>query len=1725
MFNPVEASEKIKQSFIDYISTTLSIADPHYQRLFRAALSKEDAIGKGPFLHIGGSYESGWSLCELAQEGLASKRFETLEHVSEKEKELKYRRALYSHQEQALGAAQAGANLVVTTGTGSGKTECFLLPVLQHLMEEMEAGKLTDAVRAIIIYPMNALANDQMKRLRKILATCPEITFGLYNGNTRHKPDKARADYRSLNGSEPLPNELISREAMQKRPPHILITNYSMLEYMMLRPKDDAVFSGAKLRYIVLDEAHIYRGATGMETALLMRRLRARISRPEQVQYILTSATLGGRDADNEIVAFAENLCSAPFQAKHIIRSAEIRQPMVERRSFPEDLFRELYQGQQTVGEILKKYDLDFSPDGDENEKLFALMLRSSLFERLRDVAKGAKTLVHMAEEMGISSELLLQLIAVSAKAVKDGTSLIKAQYHFFLRALEGVYITPAGRRDLYLTRKEYDDEDRPVFECAICTDCGRTALAGKLVENALLQPKQGFDGGTDFFLMKQEGEADFFSAEEEEDAAEKERIEETEYSSDENDYVLCPVCGCIERELVARDVSMCDHSSSYIRLRRAGVRKNGHAACPACEFGDFRRFYLGYEAATAVLGTALYEQLPEYESIPLPAAREAEKTTGFFSARKERKPEQRARARQFLTFSDSRADAAFFASYMEKSYQEFLRRRGLWQICESSLAEGRTSLTASEAISALALLFERNGTFAEIGKEREPQTTTCRRQATIAVMNELVSGRRTSSLVQLGKLAYTYAPKNQERADMWEYAVEIVARLMPSGEEAERDAKALLNLLLLDVVYAGALMTEDTSGLDGDDLEYLFYSPYPKKVVKLKEKGGKSNLSGWIPRRRTGKTKSFYPSTKMTRVMRALGLEDEQAWGLLEEIWSQALSFQDAAQYALSIQDFNLELYRPKQPGGGLQLYRCETCGRVTAHNCQNHCVNIKCAGQLELFYPEDAVAANHYANLYSSPNMKPFYIKEHTAQLSRERGAEYQKLFIEKRINALSSSTTFEMGVDVGSLETVFLRDVPPTPANYVQRAGRAGRSLQSAAYALTYAKLSSHDFTYYKQPEDMISGRIKAPMFRLENEKIIRRHMNAVALSAFLKEHSEVYDGDNQSEFLNGGGYETFKEFLAAEPPYLKRLLENSIPAGSYGIKDWTWTEYLVGDEGILEAAVQEFHDTVQFLEQELERLRKEGNDDGAAATVRKLRSFRADKNKDRGNHGAPRKSLIDFLVRSNVLPKYGFPVDTVELLPEALSSREASRPQMQRDLQLAVAEYAPGSEIVADGTLYTSRYIHKSPGKNTNNWEYGYYAGCPNKNCEAENFYKSSVLRNDLTCRSCGQEIPKIFWKQTLEPRRGFIAGNSMPDEPKPVNMRKPEKNYRTDDFYIGDPSRRLIDKRIFSIEGSLLQIESTANDSLVVRTQTKFRTCTACGYATGEGEVYKKDHKTPFGRRCMNEDGGREFYLTHQFKTDVVRITFEVDRAADYECMLSVLFALLEAMSKELDIERNDIKGCLYKARLRDGRLVYNLIIYDAVAGGAGHARRLVTPDGKVLSTIIRRTVSMMNGCDCEPSCYKCLRNYYNQKIHDMLNRKTAANFLRAFAGEIEAVEEEAGDESSATAPVVVICEQTALKGDYTSWAETSILFDSYDRLTERLAEREIPLADSFEVQLALGEQNIDAILMWEQEKLILCEELSEDEKNFLAAAGWIGVTVAALDVEQLCMRLGGELNG
>ena len=196
---------------------------------------------------------------------------------------------------------------------------------------------------------------------------------------------------------------------------------------------------------------------------------------------------------------------------------------------------------------------------------------------------------------------------------------------------------------------------------------------------------------------------------------------------------------------------------------------------------------------------------------------------------------------------------------------------------------------------------------------------------------------------------------------------------------------------------------------------------------------------------------------------------------------------------------------------------------------------------------------------NRYQGEKIKPLQMREHTAQLSRNCQTQYQQAFVEGKLNALSCSTTFEMGVDVGGLETVYMRDVPPGPANYVQRAGRAGRAAHTAAYVLTYAKLSSHDFTFYNEPEKVISGKIKAPVFALENEKVLYRHVFAIALAEFFAENEDVYAQNNRYNLLNAGGYERLKEFLNPPSDRLSLLLRRSVPKEMHdrlGITDGSW-----------------------------------------------------------------------------------------------------------------------------------------------------------------------------------------------------------------------------------------------------------------------------------------------------------------------------------------------------------------------------------------------------------------------------------------------------------------------------------------------------------------------------------------------------------------------------------------
>ncbi|MCQ2448220.1 MAG: DEAD/DEAH box helicase, partial [Oscillibacter sp.] len=1598
MFNPVQASDEIKKSYIDYITTTFDMADKEYAALFRKELEKEGMAAKGPYLDIGGSYETGHTLQELMESGEASPLFADLEPIPEKERELKLNRPLYLHQEKALKKASSGQNLVVTTGTGSGKTESFLLPIIQHVLSQMEHGELNSGVRAIIIYPMNALANDQIKRMRALLKNFNKIRFGIYNGNTKHGRAEALHEYRkthkdaSGNPMDPLPNELISREEMQDDPPHILITNYSMLEYMMLRPKDDAVFSGAKLKYIVLDEAHIYKGATGMETSLLMRRLRARISQPKAVQYILTSATLGGRDADKEILQFAEKLTGVPFEANGIIRSVEKKPSMVEERIVDPQLFTELCTMPDSVGETLSRYELDFCPEGNAEEKLYWLCLHMAQFSKLREVAEKPITVSELHKALqkvspNMTRNHVVEFIQVCARAELNGANLIKPRYHFFARALEGAYISLVSPKELYLDRQHTrtlpTGEANAVFEAAICSDCGRLAVVGRTEDGKLIQSARKSDEEpVEFYLLKNSKDGELFT--------DDEYLDE-EDDDGQQDYVLCPVCGAISTKADQTYSSLCEHgSSAYVEVRLISPNKSKRPKCPACGFGAFRRFYLGSEAATAVLGTELFEQLPA-EDVKEVAVNQAGK--GGLFARASKKIVRQERQRQFLCFSDSRSEAAFFATYMERSYQEFLRRRGIWHTTEQLVARGISRISVKEFVGELSRYFEDNRSFAEWDSGPVGHTAESRENAWVAILNEMFNARRATSLVSMGKLAFAYR-KNEGLAEV----ISGIGNGLPIT-----DAGALLEQLAMDAVFSGAINAGSELKLTDAEREYIFFSPYEKKLIKLKTGADskKTNLSGWCGRIRTNGKGGYYPNTRISRLTGALSITEEAADGVLGDYWDGVFS-PETEQFSLDANDFDILL------GGtdAVHFFRCKKCGKVTPYNVKGMCASVKCDGELEAYEPLEHTDGNHYARLYQSDKMQPLFIKEHTAQLAKDQQTKYQEAFVNKNINALSCSTTFEMGVDVGSLETVYLRDVPPSPANYVQRAGRAGRGKGSAAFVMTYAKLSSHDFTYYDEPEKMISGKISAPVFEVENEKILYRHVFAVAISAFLAENSDVYDGDNQTVLLNEGGYERLREFLSKRPEELKSLLERSIPISMHhrlGIDDWSWTDHLCGEKGLLELAVNDFRETVADMEKQQKRAHKEHNDEEAGKWQRTLRNYRCAREDNVG-----KKSLISFLVRNNILPKYGFPVDTVELLPRANNTGDDKDLQLARDLQMAIADYAPGAQIVADGKLYTSRYIRKTPGNNTGTtWEIGYFCReCPT--CGQPNFTKEPVI-GSRECVSCHTPIQKRRWAKTLEPRLGFCA--DLREDPVPLH--RPEHDYKTDDIYVGDPQRNVLQEQEFIVNSIPLKIASTSNDSLVVVGQTDFQVCQSCGYA--HDKVIPYPHKTMRGYNCVNTEGTatKTFRLSHDFKTDVVRITFVTESAGDLDTMLSVLYALLEGLSREIGIERTDIKGCLFRT-YENGILLYSVILYDAVAGGAGHVRRMVTEDGAILQRVLKRAYDVANECECGSSCYKCLRNYFNQKIHDQLDRVKAATFLQNWIGNMisaptEAPAEEKGE--------------------------------------------------------------------------------------------------------------------
>lgn len=1601
MFNPVVASKNIKEEFISYISTSYSFGDENLRKQFKTELN--EIVSNGPWLETNDIFKSGMTINQLIDEGVLSQLFRDLEAENKSYKKgLPIDRTLYSHQENAIRSIVNGNNAVVSTGTGSGKTNCFLIPVLNELLLEKENGTLGPGVRALFIYPMNALANDQMKNIRKILMNYTDITFGVYNGGTENNEREAISVYEAMFKGDDilklqhrLPNELLSRDEMKKNPPNILFTNYAMLEHLLFRPKDDVLFSKSDFKFVVLDEAHVYSGATGIETSILLRRLRARITSTKETQFILTSATLGSsEDSDDDIIKFANNLCGVEFKKENIIRAAREKYHSVDNFvSYPVELIIELANEENRVADILIKYGIICDKTKSEGELLYDFVYSSSFYHILRTNIEKVTSLYSIESFLDLDNEATVAFISLCSRAEKNGKSLIDARYHFFIRSLEGCFIELGPERKLFLTRQKsyfYSNKQYSVFEIALCEECGKFAIVGKEQNHHLIQTNKLDEEVVYYFFANEENS----------------EIEEDDEENSKLEYCfLCPHCGAIVPEDEIKKLPCDCGKDNYIKIVKARILSKG-ARCGNCHRGIYKRFYLGNDAATSVIATSLYEELPEITY-------EDDKTSViitkniFAQAALNNKKKAKRTGRQFLTFSDSRQEAAKFACYLGKSYDEFLRRRGIYQIVNEQRDNILSSTyTISDFVKKLTAYFSNKRSFAESNNDNSNLTVVSNRNAWIAMLNELARFNSSTSLTSLGVLQFKYIGNTDSIIEA------IVNRYNVTKESVEN----LLNLLIFEIVKIGAISTDNDTDIDDNDREYIFYSPSQRFVTKLKAPDDRrKTIHNWLPRNKNGNQNEFYKTNRLYFVTSFLKIDAKEAAEVLDQYFDYLTKPEFGNPYCLEDKNRDgsyilpAKFFQVKIAGDNtINWYRCTKCGKVSQFHMNGLCTTIKCSEKVEIIKPSILNEENHFAKLYFSDRMSPLFIKEHTAQLSRKESAAYQEQFIKKEINALSCSTTFEMGVDVGDLETVFLRNVPPLPSNYAQRAGRAGRSINAAAYALTFAKLSSHDLSFFKEPEKMINGIIWPPLFKVDNEKIVRRHIYAIALSMYFASNPEQYNHNDADKFINEKGYVYFIEWINTKPERLKDMLLRAIPDIDnlhyrLGINDFGWIDAFSGQDGVFTVLLREYENNINEFELLIKLFKKENDFDKASKSERRLINYMNNK-------------LIDFLARGNILPRYGFPVDTVELQQNVTASN-INKLRLSRDLQMAIAEYAPSSEVIADGKLYTSRYIKKTNvGKARKEWHTAYIGVCSDRLCQAVNYSITPITNEGVKCSSCGKKLSKVNFFESIEPRSGFVTDRVA----KEVPLTKQEKNYRSDDYYIGNTESKTIDKHAFKFNSTIVMIESTTNDSLLVKSTNNFYVCPKCGFAYAGDEtipndneanklikqrahkiITAKQHESLFGQYGCDCKELIKYSLHHTFNTDVAKISFECD-TSDYKTMISTMYAILYAISGELNIERRDIKACL-SLKVVNRKSCYSIIIYDAVPGGAGHSRRLVTADGKMLYRIVSVALRNMESCKCEPSCYNCLRSYENQKIHDELDRKLAAKFLNELIGNIEVV--------------------------------------------------------------------------------------------------------------------------
>jgi very-short-patch-repair endonuclease len=1589
---PFILAAELERRYGDYIRTSFPFADPRLREQIDRKIRDEHLLASGPIVSLQRAFAPGPSVADIHASGLLHPAVARIFSGWE----------LHRHQGDALARlsdrAGGAKSTIVATGTGSGKTEAFLLPILDYCARNPGEG-----VKALLVYPMNALANDQLNRLRGYLRGTG-ITFGRYTGDTRENDGDGRPD-------EAPPEECWSRDAIRRRRPNLLITSYRMLEYLLVRRQDQPIFRPAgaatRLRYLVLDEVHTYDAALGAEVACLVRRLRGHLDlKGPALVCIGTSATVGHEQAD-AVCLFASELFADAIDRAGLIeeRYAEEAAPPAALAPAPA-LSDEQLVAVEWLGDRYEEDSFDLEP-----------ALRSALgtllgerawpnewaaFERVLFEAVNEHPTVRWLQHALRTPARLSEVVASSCKVSgRESTDPLAAEREIaslltlgtIARDDEGALLRPrlhAFFRGLARTTRCVWCGDLQANGDQVCVACHGRALPLEIcrvcgqdyLRTLPLDPNAALSHGT-LTRIETEDEArptgptvlrlalEFHRvATDEDDDSDGNGATGAAPHHASHRVSYCVDCGFLRDPVEGAKSAAASACAQCGNARLATPLLVGHGplmACPNCHgrYGNLEPI-TGLFSSTAV-GVSILTW------ILMGRLREAE--------------------RRLLIFADSRQDTAYQAGYLADVTAEYAWRQVTYRMIKERDEGGEIAYDLNGFWKKLYQFgLDRYAIFSR--DDREQQHSDLRWFLLKEFGRE---SRRRNALEQLGLLTCEYRGIEEiERSRVFEQFRRAAKAAPRRAALADRDLRELLVGILDLVRRAGALSDEYALKFWGQNEPLRGLDDINRRPVLFRKLGGKK--SGYVTLRPFAGTSPR--RTSIEELLARAGVEDPRTAaaaavdllldaGLLAKVKAGGpQAYQKEEGIAINLG--RVALLSPQT------LWQCVNCRVLSARPLLGLCSSANCPDwQSPSLKPYGGVVAdeNFYAAMYASFNPIRIDAREHSGQISGDRRMEYEEQFRDGKINVLVASPTLELGVDIGALSTVLLRGLPPSPANYAQRAGRAGRR-ERIALVNAYAQSSPHDGYFFRYPERMVSGTIGVPSFDLDNQEIVRRHIRALALEklvaplpTYMRDFLDIREVENPSpdQFIESkvvGAGQSMVE-LASKREAIIAAVAAVFAADKHAWLSETYVrEVLESFESDLMRVLDRWHGEVVEVAREIGRINKIANP--SVEEKRRRQQFERTlgaltrRSGVPGGGGTSESYTLGYLSSHGFLPSYAFPGEAATLFAPEIDGGE-----VVREPSIALSEFAPenivyvdGRKIMCDGLILPRSSAGQGHGADPSSYvlcdacrhigSKAWVGSCPS--CGAVDSASSQARIEAISYR--GRQFERIGAGEDARQRRIYQVRPGLLDR--------------------ADYAERF-DYNACSVTILRRQPLMNVNEGRIVGgVAVPFEVCAECGDVRGVS--VRGDWIAQHRKRRGHEPRLQAVHLTNTLRSDVVVI--EPAGLPELAC-LSLRYALLAAVSIEFDAGERELDGFEDRAP-QSGNA--RTLLYERIAGGVGYVRRIPA----LLPQLAAAALELLrHETPCVRACYLCLLTYYNQRDHVRIDKSLVIDFLESLARERE----------------------------------------------------------------------------------------------------------------------------